>query len=71
MGMEIFGLVLLFAAIAAFDVPKLARERRLKEFGVYVGVWGLALALSILQALRVPMGNPNQAIVILVDWMTP
>jgi len=65
--MRIAGLLLLFAAIAALDLPRLWKRRRRKELVVYCGILGLALTLCVLQTLRVPLGSPNRAIAAAVD----
>ena len=60
--MRIAGLLLLFAAIAALDLPKLWKRRRKKELVVCSGILTLALSLCVLQTLRVPLGSPNRAV---------
>jgi multisubunit Na+/H+ antiporter MnhG subunit len=67
--MRIAGLLVLFAAIALFDLPGLWKRRKTKakELIVYSSILGLALVLCLLQTMRVPMGSPNRLIAAAVD----
>jgi hypothetical protein len=69
--MKTAGLILLFAAIASFDLPSLFRERRKKKLTVYGCIFVLAFVLSELQLLRVPMWSPNRLITDVVNMIIP
>ncbi|HZG58813.1 hypothetical protein [Paenibacillus sp.] len=62
------GLLLLFAAIAALDVPALLRRRSAKSWIVYGAIFLLALVLSELQVLRVPLWSANRTITDVFGW---
>jgi len=69
--MKTAALLLVFAAIAALDLPALIRRGKAKPLIVYGSIFLLALVLSELQILRVSMWSPNRAIEEAVHWIVP
>ncbi|MEW5761610.1 MAG: hypothetical protein AB1776_00210 [Bacillota bacterium] len=51
-----------FAAIVAFELPRLLREKLYREMTVFFVLIAIGLALSIGQVLRVPLPNITKGI---------
>ena len=54
----IFLLVLAYAVLIAFEVPKLVREKSWRELVAYSVLMSLAFALCVLKILNIEVWNP-------------
>jgi len=59
------GIIVTAAAIAYAEAPKLAKNRMYKELAIFSVLLAIGLAVSVMNALRVPLPNPLDAIVFL------
>ncbi|MTI81538.1 MAG: hypothetical protein FH758_11780 [Firmicutes bacterium] len=60
--MAVFGLVVLFVAIIAIEVPKLIKEELWREFVVFGVLMLLGMVLSFGLVLNLPLPNPVSAL---------
>jgi hypothetical protein len=60
-------IIIAFAAIAAYEVPKLLSERLYRELVVFSCILGLGFAISFLHAVGVAIPNPIDGMGALVD----
>lgn len=51
-------LVLAYAVLIAFEVPKLVREKSWRELIVYSALMSLAFVLCVLEILNIQVWNP-------------
>lgn len=69
--MRTVGIILLFSAIALFDLPKLIRERKKKEIAVYSFILGGAFLLTLLHILDFELWSPNRLITEVIRLIFP
>jgi len=67
--------VLAFLVIAALEVPGLVKKRMWRELAVFLVLLLFGMALSIPQALGLPVPSPNDPVEIILKpfagWLTP
>lgn len=61
----VVGIIVTAAAIAYAEAPRLARNGMYKELAIFAALLAFGLAVSVMNALRVPLPNPLDAIVFL------
>lgn len=66
----IFPIVIIFTAIALFEIPSLLKQKLIKELILYIALLSFAFILGILQGLRIQIPNPFDLITIVFSPMT-
>jgi hypothetical protein len=56
-------IVLVGGIIASIEAPALIRNKMTRELWIFAVVLAIAIAISVLHALRIPLPNP-------LDWIT-
>lgn len=60
--MSVVMLIIVFIAIAAYEVPGLVRNKLWKDLIVFAGLLCFGFTISLLQAIRIPIPNPIKGI---------
>jgi len=58
----VVGIIVTAAAIAFIEAPRLARDSMYKELVVFAALLAVGLAVSVMNALRITLPNPLDAI---------
>lgn len=61
--------VIAFAAVGAYEIPKMLRDKLNREFVVFLVILGLGFAVAFMHALGVDVPNPFEALNTLVNWV--
>lgn len=62
-------LLVIFIILALIDVPWLTREKYWRELAVYSGLMAIALVLSVLLVMGVPLPAVTTEIGRFIDWV--